>query len=106
MKSLFSFISYCFKSIFSNSREFAWNVYNGTLRISGTTMPDYNHYYRYPSLGLSHWHSQRDSIKKVVIKKGMTCIGKSAFHDCSNLTTITIPNSVMKIGDEAFCDCI
>ena len=73
MKSLFSFISYCYKSIFSNSKGFAWNVYNGTLRISGTTMPDYDRYYRYPSLWLSDWHSQRDSIKKVVIKNGMKC---------------------------------
>lgn len=54
---------------------------------------------------ISPWYYQRDEIKKVIIKNGMTCIGRLAFHDCSNLTTITIPNSVMKIGDEAFYDC-
>ena len=32
-------------------------------------------------------------------------IGNSAFGDCSNLTSITIPNSVTEIGDWAFESC-
>ena len=32
-------------------------------------------------------------------------IGKSAFSDCSSLTSITIPNSVTSIGDYAFYSC-
>ena len=32
-------------------------------------------------------------------------IGKSAFSDCSSLTSITIPNSVTSIGDGAFYKC-
>ena len=32
-------------------------------------------------------------------------IGKSAFSDCSSLTSITIPNSVTSIGGSAFSGC-
>ena len=36
---------------------------------------------------------------------GLTCIRKDAFHECKGLTSITIPNSVMEIGDFAFQAC-
>ena len=41
------------------------------------------------------------SLKAVVITGG-TSIGSSAFENCSNLTSITIPNSVTSIGGSAF----
>ncbi len=62
-------------------------------------MPDYY----YPNY--APWYSQRDKIKKVVIKDGVTSIGVAAFYDCSVLTFVTIPNSVTSIGDYAFRDC-
>ena len=36
---------------------------------------------------------------------GLTTIGKSAFYECDNLISITIPDSVTTIGDEAFSYC-
>ena len=35
----------------------------------------------------------------------MTIIGNSAFHWCSELSDITIPNGVSNIGESAFVDC-
>ena len=36
---------------------------------------------------------------------GLTSIGVSAFYGCSGLTSVTIPNSVMRIYEAAFYDC-
>lgn len=35
----------------------------------------------------------------------VTEIGESAFNSCSNMTSVTIPNSVIEIGDSAFVNC-
>ncbi|EPE9919957.1 leucine-rich repeat domain-containing protein [Flavobacterium psychrophilum] len=35
----------------------------------------------------------------------VTAIGESAFEDCNNLTSVTIPNSVTTIGNYTFSDC-
>ena len=44
------------------------------------------------------------SLKQVVITSGDS-IGISSFSDCSSLTSITIPDSVMSIGNNAFSGC-
>ena len=62
-------------------------------------MPDYY----YPNY--APWYSQRDKIKKVVIKDEVTSIGEYAFYRCSGLTSITIPNSVKSIRNNVFYRC-
>ena len=54
---------------------------------------------------LNPWYNDRDKIKTVVIKEGVTSIGSYAFDQCSNLISVTIPNSVTSIGKAAFDDC-
>jgi hypothetical protein len=46
-----------------------------------------------------------DTVKKVVMKGGITRIGNYAFSECHNLTSVTIPSSVTSIGDYAFYQC-
>ena len=73
---------------------------NGVLTISGTgKMYDYDFSF-YPSPWMKN-----SSIKKIVIKDGVTSIGNFAFHGCSGLTSVTIPNSVISIGNYAFEGC-
>ena len=74
----------------------SWSLKNGVLTISGTgKMTDYDYE------GDSPFYNRED-IKSVVIKSGVTSIGGSAFLGCVNLTSITIPSSVKSIGDDAF----
>ena len=83
-------------SLGSIHAEIAWNLSDdGTLTISGTNMPEYSSY-NIP------WLYDRDRIKTVIIENKVTNIGKNAFRECPNLTSITIPNSVTNIGDYAF----
>ena len=51
------------------------------------------------------WYNYQGNIEKVVIKDGVTSIGKNAFSYCLSLTSITIPNSVTSIGERAFENC-
>lgn len=39
------------------------------------------------------------------IKAGTKCIADSAFNNCTNLVSITIPDGVMSIGNHAFFGC-
>ena len=84
--------------------EITWSLSDdGTLTISGKDMPDYL-VYAYSS-NKAPWYNDRDNIKNVVIKDGVTNIGSYAFCDCSRLTSVVIPNSVTSIGDLAFYYC-
>ena len=73
---------------------------DGTLTISGTgDMPSYVVEDDVPG------YNYQGNIEKVVIKDGVTSIGKNAFSYCLSLTSITIPNSVTSIGERAFENC-
>ena len=45
------------------------------------------------------------NLTSVVIPNSVTTIGDYAFYDCNKLTSVVIPNSVTTIGDRAFSDC-
>ncbi len=45
------------------------------------------------------------SLTSITIPDSVTSIGGSAFSSCENLTSVTIPNSVTSIGSYAFRNC-
>ena len=49
-----------------------------------------------------------DTLKKVIIKDGVTSVGNSAFENCSLLTSenISFPASVTSVGDYSFKSCL
>ncbi len=72
---------------------------DGTLTVSQEgDMSNYDE-------GETPWDLQRDDIKKIVIKKGVSRIGDLAFGGCRNLTSVEIPNTVKSIGVRAFVEC-
>ena len=67
-----------------------------TLTISGSgNMADFWS----SSQGEAPWYANRNSIQTVVFQSGSNVknIGNRAFKDCSNLRTITIPSTVLRI---------
>ena len=73
---------------------------SGTLTISGKgAMEDY--YSQRTS-----WDKYKDKITAVVVEKGVTKIGSSAFKDCQALVSASIASGVKEIGDKAFSGCV
>ena len=45
------------------------------------------------------------NLKSITLPNSVTSIGYNAFYGCSNLSSITIPDSVTSIGGQAFYEC-
>lgn len=57
---------------------------------------EYIYYYNYP------WKAYRNTIRTVVISKGITTVGRHAFAGCKNIRRVSIPEGVTSVGDGAF----
>lgn len=79
-----------------------WVLYDdGELKISGQ-----GEMKNFTSRSSSPWYKYAYStIKKVIIKHGITSIGDYSFDNCRNLTHITLPNTITQIGKICFRDC-
>jgi len=57
-------------------------------------------------LSLKDWsQSAKDKVKSISIPDSVTAIGDNAFSGCTALASLTIPASVTSIGAEAFKNC-
>ena len=72
--------------------DVTWTLEDGVLTLSGVgkTYVDDNSF------------KNRNDIKKVIIKSGITSIGNKLFYYCQNLESVSIPNTVTVIGEYAF----
>jgi len=74
---------------------------DGTLTVSGTgTMYGANSQNGLP------WAEQKDSIKKVVIGKGITNVGAQCFSECHNLESVTLSDTVTSVETYSFNSCL
>ncbi|WP_026498637.1 leucine-rich repeat domain-containing protein [Butyrivibrio sp. WCD2001] len=76
-----------------------YNAEKSTLTISGNgAMGTYYNYNKVP------WYTMRSEIKTIIIGNGVTNISNHAFYG-TKISSITIPDSVSKIGEGAFSYC-
>lgn len=68
----------------------------GTLTISGTGEMDNFDYTPAP------WNDAGESIRSLIVEDGVMSIGYKAFVVCSNLSAVSIPDSVKSIDARAF----
>ncbi|MBQ9976114.1 MAG: leucine-rich repeat domain-containing protein, partial [Clostridia bacterium] len=74
---------------------------DGVLTISGSGSLSYY----YPGSSLAPWYSNRLLVKSLVIEDGITNMGQYTFYECSNLTSVVIPGTVMSSNAFAFEGC-
>ena len=77
--------------------------YSGEIVIPSTITYDGKNY-NVTSIGeRAFWSSKENSsLTSVTIPEGVISIGDLAFHNCTALTSITIPNSIKRIGTSVF----
>ena len=59
----------------------------------------------YPTSGNIYFNNLDIVDRETNIDQIREKIGKDAFFECYDLTSVVIPNSVISIGDDAFCAC-
>ena len=64
---------------------------------------EFGDWYANPLQCAGHLYLNGSEITELTIPNSVTTIGNYAFYGCAGLTSVTIPNSVTSIGDFAFC---
>ena len=94
-----------FGTIFAFAAEDAgqgieWSLDGNTLTISGSgDMRNFTENDTPP------WHKQRDKIRAVIVKDGVTSIGDLAFYKYENIVSVTLAPGVKSVGAYAFSGC-
>ena len=91
--------------------QFTWTTNSGTITITGYTgaggavaIPTTITGLPVTAIG-NNAFSYCTNLTSVTIPNSVTSIGDYAFYGCTSLISVTIGNSVTSIGDEAFANC-
>ena len=74
-----------------------WRFENGCLTITGKNP--------IPNISKSPWAHLQNEITSVVVESGPTLMSDHAFYDCDRLQSVTLPDTLLNIGNYAFWDC-
>lgn len=81
----------------TNQTDAGWMLDGNTLYISGTgDIADYTKSNQIP------WNDNKANISNIIIGEGITAIGKNNFYDHKAITSISLPSTLKKIGEQAF----
>ena len=83
------------------------SIFRGCDNLEAISVEEENLYYRGEGNCLIRIEDNTliSGCKNSKIPDYIASIGKAAFWNCKNLTSITIPNGVTSIGEMAFCGC-
>ena len=98
--------AFFYTGIYHNSANGVFYVDRWVCGYKGTMPANTNLALREGTLGVADeaFHGC-SGLTSVTIPNSVTSIGVGAFRDCSGLTSVTIPNSVTSIGGVAFRGC-
>ena len=83
---------------------FTWSINtDGVLTITGNgSMPDKpDHYHD----GVEWWSGYEDYITSLIIEEGVTSVSNLAFYGCKLIKDVSLPSTLLKIGESAFSSC-
>ena len=91
------------------NNDILWTVQGETLLIdkvqnSGGRIPNFD-WDKKKDRALTPWRKEREDVRAIIIKDGITSIGNRAFRDFPNLLEVSIPESVTSVGIAAFRNC-
>ena len=72
-----------------------WRVKDNTLTVRGSGTIDRP----------NEWDDYAESVQSVIVEEGVLGTGYGAFSGFSSLTDVTLPNSLVTLGDYAFSNC-
>ena len=99
------------KNAFNGSDISSINIPNSVTSIASSAFSNTQWYNNQPNgviyagSVLYRYKGTMPANTHIVIKEGTKGIAEGAFNSCSNLSSITIPNSVTNIGEWAFGSC-
>ena len=96
------FSGYCGFDTYGNP-SMMWEYDTETKKLTIKTTDDRNHTIAdYDSSNLPPWDPYKSDITAIHLSMGVSGIGNDAFSGCSALSSIVLPASVTRIGNNAF----